>query len=395
MHPTNELSALKVKNLKAAGRYVDGNGLYLVVDATGAKRWLLRIVVQGRRRDMGLGSATLVSLAEARQAAIKYRKIARDGGDPFEERRAKQTSVPTFAEAARHVHAASKSTWKNPKHAQQWINTLETYAIPHIGKMHVDQVKSADILRVLSPIWLVKAETARRVRQRLKAVFDWASTAGFRTEENPVVGIERGLPRQNAKPKHHAAMAYAEVPAFVRQLQRNDPRGIIARRALELLILTASRTSEVLKAQWSEVNFQTRVWTVPAERMKAGVEHRIPLSPRSLELLTEVRSLNLAGELIFPGARAGRPMSNMVFTTSLKRMNMPVTAHGFRSSFRDWVAETTDFPNELAEMALAHTIGNKVEAAYRRGDMMDRRRKLMDAWDGFLQLPAPIGPLSL
>lgn len=390
LHPTNELSALKVKNVKKPGRYADGNGLYLVVGETGAKRWLLRIMVQGRRRDMGLGSASLVPLAQAREQAVKFRKLAREGGDPLEERRKNHTSVPTFAEAARHLHSETKSTWKNAKHAQQWINTLEAYAFPHIGKMQVDQVKSADILRVLSPIWLKKAETARRVRQRMNAVFDWAKTAGFRTEENPVGGIERGLPRQNNKPKHHAAMPYAEVSAFMRQLQHDNTRGLIARRAFELLILTASRTSEVLGAQWPEIDFESLVWSIPSNRMKAGVEHRIPLSPRALRVLTELRELRLDGTFIFPGSRLGKPMSNMVFTTSLRRMELPYTTHGFRSSFRDWVAETTEFPNELAEMALAHTIGNKVEAAYRRGDMIDRRRKMMDEWDKYLKQHQPL-----
>ncbi|MEP2153353.1 MAG: Arm DNA-binding domain-containing protein [Roseobacter sp.] len=213
LHPDKELTAVKVRQTTKPGRYSDGNGLYLVVSNTGAKRWLLRTIVQGRRRDMGLGSVNLVGLAEAREKAVLYRKLAREGEDPIDIRKQQQTSVPTFAEAAHKVFEQSKSTWKNEKHAQQWITTLETYAVPTIGNMRVDHVKSADILRVLSPIWLVKAETARRIRQRLKMVFDWARTAGFTTGENPVVGIERGLPKHTAKPKHHAAMLFADVRA--------------------------------------------------------------------------------------------------------------------------------------------------------------------------------------
>ncbi|MBM2299334.1 integrase arm-type DNA-binding domain-containing protein [Sulfitobacter pseudonitzschiae] len=384
LHPDKALSALKVRQVTKAGRYSDGNGLYLVVSDTGAKRWMLRLVVHGRRRDMGLGGAGLVSLADARQLALQYRAIARNGGDPVEERRKERTTVPTFAEAARQVHADAESTWKNPKHAQQWINTLETYAVPHIGNMQLDHIRSADVLRVLSPIWLEKPETARRVRQRLKTVFDWAKAAGFRTTDNPVDGIERGLPKQTAKQQHHAAMPLAEVPAFVQRLQRTDESGLIGRRAFELLILTATRTSEVLKAEWSEFDLKEGLWTISAERMKMDREHRIPLPQRAIDIVEEMQALGLQGNYVFPGTKLDSPMSNMAFTMTLRRMEVPYTAHGFRSSFRDWVAETTDYSNEMAEMALAHAVGNKVEAAYRRGDMLDRRRAMMEDWATFL-----------
>lgn len=385
LHPDKALSALKVKQVTKAGRYSDGQGLYLVVSDTGAKRWMLRLVVHGGRRDMGLGGAGLVSLAEARQLALQYRTIARNGGDPIEERRSERTTVPTFAEAARQVHADAESSWKNPKHAQQWINTLEAYAIPIIGAMQLDHIKSADVLRVLSPIWLEKPETARRVRQRLKAVFDWAKASGFRTTDNPVDGIERGLPKQTGKVKHHDAMPFADVPAFVRELQRPDIRGLIGRRAFELLILTATRTSEVLEAEWSEFDLKAKLWTISAERMKAQREHRIPLSKRALAIIEEMRALGMPGSYVFPGTKIDRPLSNMVFLTMLKRLDVPVTPHGFRSSFRDWVGETTEYPNEMAEMALAHIVSNKVEAAYRRGDILDRRRDMMEDWSNFLQ----------
>lgn len=382
-HPDKELSALKVRQVSGPGRYPDGNGLYLVVSNTGAKRWLLRVVVHGRRRDMGLGSASLVPLAEARELAARYRKVAREGGDPLDERRKARNVVPTFAEAARKVHAESEATWKNAKHAQQWINTLETYAMPMIGDMQLNHIQSGDILRVLSPIWLDKPETARRVRQRLSTVFDWAKAAGHRSEGNPVDAIERGLPKQSGKKEHHKAMPYAEVPAFIQRLQRGDSRGKIARLAFEFLILTATRTSETLLAEWPEIDDAAAIWTIPAERMKAGREHRVPLPARAQAIITEMRQFGLDTPFIFPGTKLTKPMSNMVFLTMLKRMEVPVTAHGFRSSFRDWAAETTTYPNELAEMALAHIVKNKVEAAYRRGDMLDRRREMMDEWSQF------------
>ena len=340
-HPDKELSALKVRQVTRPGRYPDGNGLYLVVSSNGAKRWLLRVVVHGRRRDMGLGGVTLVSLAEARELATRYRKVAREGGDPLDERRKARCAVPTFAEAARKVHEDSEATWKNRKHAQQWISTLEAYAFPVIGDMQLHHIQSADILRVLAPIWLEKPETARRVRQRLSTVFDWAKAAGHRADGNPVDGIERGLPKQLAKAEHHQAMPYAEVPAFVHRLQRDDSRGKLARLALEFLILTATRTSEVLHAEWSEVDEASALWVIPAGRMKASREHRVPLSPRAMAILREVRQYGFVSPYIFPGAKLTKPMSNMVFLTMLKRMGVPVTAHGFRSSFRDWVAETT------------------------------------------------------
>lgn len=383
-HPDKALSAMKVRQVTKEGRYPDGNGLYLVVSNTGAKRWMLRIMVHGRRRDMGLGGASIVSLAEARELALLYRKVAREGGDPIDERRKERTVIPTFAEAARQVHAESEPTWKNPKHAQQWINTLEAYAIPIIGSMRLDHIKSEDVLRVLSPIWLEKAETARRVRQRLSTVFDWAKASGYRTTDNPVDGIEKGLPKQTGKQKHHASMPFVDVPAFVKGLQRTDTRGLIARRAFEFLILNASRTTEVREAQWSEFDLKAKTWVISAERMKMDREHRIPLSERSVAIIEEMSAMGLAGDLVFPGTQYDKPMSNMVFSKILERLEVPFTAHGFRSSFREWVAETTEYPNEVAEMALAHTVGNKVEAAYRRGDMLERRRPMMEEWAKFL-----------
>ncbi|WP_018260155.1 tyrosine-type recombinase/integrase [Methylobacterium sp. WSM2598] len=248
-HPDKALTSVQVRALKVPGRYADGNGLYLVVEPSGSKRWLLRIVVQGKRRDIGLGGLSLVSLAEAREKALAYRKLARDGGDPLAERRNTAAAVPTFAEAAEQVHAEHKASWRNEKHAAQWITTLRRYAVPHLGSRRVDQIDTPDVLRALAPIWLTKPETARRVRQRIGTVLDWAKAAGHRSGDNPVDGVAKGLPKQGERDEHHAALSYAEVPTFVARLRASD-QGEVARLAFEFLILTAARTSEVLALLW-------------------------------------------------------------------------------------------------------------------------------------------------
>ena len=292
-HPDRALNALAIKAFTRPGRYADGNGLYLVVDPLGAKRWMLRTVVQGRRRDIGLGSLSLVSLADAREKAAAMRRAARDGSDPVAERRAASRRMPTFADAAKRVHADHEKAWKNRKHAAQWLTTLEVYAFPVFGSRAIDQVTTADVLRALSPIWLVKPETARRVRQRIGAVLDWAKAAGFRTGDNPVQGVTKGLPRQTDKPEHHAAVPYLQTPAFLRRLGEQAPTA--ARRALEFLILTGGRTSEVVEARWSEFDLEAGLWTVPADRMKAKREHRVPLSQRALDLLRHQILLDACG----------------------------------------------------------------------------------------------------
>ncbi|RDL49745.1 putative prophage CPS-53 integrase [Ensifer sp. M14] len=383
-HPEKALSALKIKNLSAAGKYADGNGLYLVVDPSGAKRWLLRIVVQGKRRDIGLGGLSMVSLAEAREKAVEHRKVAREGGDPLAAKRAAQRIIPTFKVAAETFHAEHKPTWKNAKHVQQWINTLTQYAFPTIGDLRVDRVETPDILRVLSPIWLTKPETARRVRQRLGNIFDWAKAAGHRAGDNPVDGVARGLPKQTAKGRHHKAMAYADVSAFIIAMRATNSN-TITKLAFEFLILTAVRTGEARLAEWVEIDFKEKLWIVPAERMKAKRIHRVPLADHCVEILEAAKQLSTGSKYIFPGRSIEKPMSNIVFLKILERMEVPVTVHGFRSSFRDWAAETTAFPRELAEMALAHTIENKVEAAYRRGDLLEKRRELMSEWARYVE----------
>lgn len=383
-HPDKALSALKIKNLSEPGRYPDGNGLYLVVDPSGAKRWLLRIMVQGKRTDIGLGGLSIVSLAEAREKALEHRKIARAGGDPLAAKREAKKVYPTFRVAAEAVHEQHKAAWDNAKHTQQWINTLKDYAFPVIGDMRVDRIDTPDILRVLSPIWLTKAETAKRVRQRISSVFDWAKASGFREGDNPVDGVTRGLPKQTGREQHHAAMPFVDVPAFVKAMKATNAN-MISKLAFELLILTATRTSEVRLAEKSEFDLSEKLWTIPAERMKAKRIHRVPLTDRMIEIFEQASQLAGASKFLFPGLSLEKPLSNMVFLKILERMNVSVTAHGFRSSFRDWASETTSFPRDVVEMALAHTIENKVEAAYRRGDLLDKRRELMLAWTTHLE----------
>lgn len=387
-HPDKALSAVRVRQLSKPGRYADGNGLYLVVEPSGAKRWILRTVVRGKRRDIGLGGLALVPLAEARERALAYRKMAREGGDPMAERRA-QARIPTFAEAAELVHAEHKVSWKNSKHAAQWINTLKQYAFPELGPRRIDQIDTPDVLRALGPIWLTKPETARRVRQRIGTVLDWAKAAGHRNGENPIDGVAKGLPKQNDRDDHHAALPYNGVPNFVAKLRASEASET-ARLAFEFLILTACRTAEVLRATWSELDLDQRVWTVPADRMKAGRAHRVPLSDPCLKILKRARELSPEGEHVFPGRSGTKPLSNMVFLMTLRRMQLPITAHGFRSSFRDWAAEQTNVPREVCEMALAHVVSNKVEAAYRRGDLFERRRELMRLWAAFIEQEAGI-----
>jgi integrase len=290
--------------------------------------------------------------------------------------------MPTFREAAERVHEEHSASWRNPKHAQQWLNTLRQYAFPLIGARRVDQIGTPDVLSVLAPIWLTKPETARRVRQRIGTVMDWAKAAGLRTGDNPVEGVARGLPKQTDSDEHHSALPYDQVPAFIARLRGSDS-GELVRLAFEFLILTASRTSEVLNARQGEFHLDRTLWTVPAERMKTGKEHRVPLSPRCVEIVARARALGRNADFVFPGRGRSSPLSNMVLLMTIRRMGLSITAHGFRSSFRDWAAEQTNFPRDVCEMALAHAVESKVEAAYRRSDLFDKRRALMLAWSEF------------
>ena len=382
-HPEKALSAVRVRALREPGRYADGNGLYLHVDPSGAKRWILRTVIRGKRCDLGLGSAALVPLAEAREEALRLRKIARQGGDPLAERRKERMIVPTFEDAACRVHEALVPTFRNPKHAAQWIRTLARYVFPVFGSRPVDQIESRDVMEVLTPIWNERHETARRVRQRIRSVFDWAKASGFRSGDNPVDGTGKALPRHNGQKNHFAALPYADVPTFLAEL-RESASSVAAKLAFEFLILTVARTSEVLLAQWSEVDLAAKAWTVPADRMKAKVEHRVPLSSHCLALLTQAKGISADGPYIFPGRSPGRPLSNMVFLKMLRDMGRPnITVHGFRSSFRDWAEERTNTSSSVIEAALAHTVKSKVEAAYLPTKLLDKRRELMRTWAAF------------
>jgi integrase len=382
-HPHKALSTLRVNSIATPGRYGDGNGLYLVVDPSGAKRWVLRTIVQGKRRDIGLGGLRLVSLAEARTKAQEYRKLAREGGNPLEARR-KERAVPTFSEAADITLEQHRDGWRNEKHAAQWKASLKLHAFPVLGEKRVDQIETADVLKALSPIWLSRPETARRVRQRISTILNWAKAAGHRSGDNPVDGVAKGLPRQSEKRGHFDAIPYADVPDFVKKLA-GVPTSEFARLGFEFLILTAARTSEVLKATWAEVDLEKAVWTVPADRMKGGREHRVPLAQRALTLLRSAHEIRDGSEVIFPGRTVGEPMSNMVFLMILRRVGATFTAHGFRSAFRDWASECTNFPREVCEMALAHSIKDKTEAAYRRGDLFAKRAALMAEWANYVQ----------
>jgi len=382
-HPQKALTPLKINSLTQPGRYADGNGLYLVVDPSGAKRWVLRTMVQGQRRDIGLGGLRLVSLAEARVKALEYRRMARDGGNPIEARRQARLTVPTFEDAAKQTIEQHRGSWRNAKSVTAWTSTMATYVYPVFGQKAVDQVETADVLRALSPIWLAKPETARRIRRRIAVVLDWAKAAGYRTGDNPVEGVDKGLPRHTGKRGHFAAIPYANVPDFVRKIP-GVPTNAFARLGLEFLILTAARTNEVLRAEWHEVDLEKAVWTVPAERMKAGRAQRVPLSDRAIALLRSAQELGSGSGYIFPGRKTDEPMSNMVFLMMLRRLGAKFTAHGFRSAFRDWASECTNFPREVCEMALAHSIKDKTEAAYRRGDLFEKRRELMTAWSNYI-----------
>lgn len=382
-----KLTPTLIKELTEPGRYSDGEGLLLQISPSGGKSWLMRVQVNGRRRDIGLGELRHVSLRDARLEAAAIKKLAKSGIDPLEERRKVEIVIPTFEQAAKLAHAEMIKGWKNGKHTKQWIKTLELYAYPKLGKLKVDQIEGPIIRDVLAEIWLDIPETARRVRQRIGTVLDWSYANGFRASEAPMRSISKGLPRQPRKSGHFAALPHAEVPAFMKRLRA---RGISSSRlALEALILTAVRSGEVRGAKWPELDDDLTLWTIPAERMKAGTEHTVPLSRQAADVFRQAQALRIKGcDLIFPGATSGSALSDMALLELVRGMELPATVHGFRSSFRDWVAEETDVPREIAEAALAHTLENKVEAAYRRTDFLAKRRELMKAWGDFCIPPA-------
>ena len=400
------LTALRVEAKLAPGMYADGAGLYLRVTPEGTRHWVLRYMLDRRPRWMGLGSLSLYGLAEARRRALAARLKRHDGIDPIEARRAERirqrleaAKAITFKECAEKYIASNQAGWRNEKHKYQWDQTLKQFVYPKIGSVPVQAVDTTFILKVLEPIWTKKPETASRVRQRIENILDSAKARGYRDGDNPARWrghLDKILPARSRvrDVEHLAALPYAELPNFLANLRAREA---IAARALEFLILTAARTGEVIGARWSEIDLLHKTWTVPAARMKAHREHRVPLSVRALALLREMeaaRESDDANAYVFPGSRRGKPLSNMAFLMLLRRMNLKnLTVHGFRASFKTWSSECTSFQNEIAEAALAHIIGDKVEQAYRRGDLFEKRRQLMDAWAKYCEQPAPAGKL--
>lgn len=376
-----KLTAARLKSLTKPGRYSDGDGLFLVVKPAGGRNWVLRALCGGKRRDIGLGPLKSVDLGDAREAAHQIRRQIAQGLDPVAERKRGQRKIPTFREAAGIVHREHKPSWKNGKHQNQWLSTLETYAFPKLGDRLVSDIGAPEIRDVLAPIWLSKPETARRVRQRVGTVLDWACVKGFRTSEAPLRSLSKGLPRQPKKDGHFAAMGYADVPKFMQRLRERES---IGRLALEAVILTAARSGEIRFARWGEVDMEAGLWAIPAERMKMGRPHVVPLSPEAIDVFKRAAKFRVCNtDLIFPGQKLKKPMSDMTLLKILRDMKAAVTVHGFRSAFRDWVADQTSYPGEVAEAALAHAIPNKVEAAYRRTDFFEKRRLLMNEWGTF------------
>lgn len=376
-----KLTAVQIKNLKEPGRYSDGEGLVLNLSAPGRGHWFVRVQMKGKRSDIGLGALADMGLADAREAARTIRKDIKSGVDVLTERKKERDEIPTFRRAAKLVHEEHKAGWKNGKHQSQWISTLETYVFPAMGDCLVSDIEGPAIRDVLTPIWLSKPETARRVKQRIGAVLDWSYAKGYRTTEAPMRSLARGLPRQPRKSGHFEAMPYERVPKFVATLRE---RPSVGRLALEFLMLTAARSGEVRGCTWSEIDLKDKLWTIPGERMKAGKVHVVPLSEAALNVLGRAKLFKSPlSDLVFPGQRACRELSDMTLLKILRDRNTGVTVHGFRSAFRDWVAEQTSFPGEIAEAALAHTIPNKVEAAYRRTNYLEKRKVLMKEWAEF------------
>ena len=364
-----------------AGRHCDGNGLYLYVKPSGARSWVQRLVIRGRRRDIGLGSVALVPLAEVREMARANRKLAREGGDPLAERR-RARGIPSFAEAAVRVLKQKQGGWRSQRHGRDWLSSLERYAFGRIGEISVAEVTTADVLEILTPIWHAKGSTAQSVHQRIRSVLEWAVAMEYRTD-NPCDRVRAVLGLQSRVVKHMRALPHREVGSAIRKARRTDGMPV-ARLAFEFLVLTAARWGEVRWAEWSEIDLGEEMWTVPATRMKAKREHRVPLCRRALEILEEARVLGGEGSRLVFTRRNGKPLIEKRLRQLTQKHRMAAVPHGFRSSFRDWAAEETDHPREVVEAALAHVVQNKVEAAYRRSDLFERRRRLMDDWAAYV-----------
>lgn len=378
------LTAAQVRSALTPGKHHDGGGLglYLRVEANGARFWVQRITIHGKRCELGLGSPPTVSLAEARDIAFSNRKMARAGGDPLRAKK-EATAVLTFEEAARKVHALHKPTWRNEKHAAQFLSTLETYAFPRIGRLKTADVSTADVLAVLSPIWTAKAETARRVQQRIGMVMKWAVAQGWR-QDNPAAAISEALPKLDRQKVQRKALPFVDVSECLKAVLSSEA-GLSTKLAFEFLILTACRSGEVRGALPSEIDWDAQggpVWNIPASRMKAKRPHTVPLSLRSAEIVRA--AVALGGPFLFPGTRKGKGLSDATLLKLVRDLGYDIDIHGFRTSFRTWAQERTNFPREVAESALAHTIKDKSEAAYARSDLIEKRRKMMAAWAGFV-----------
>ena len=384
-HPHKQLSAVFVRSAPP-GRHCDGNGLYLYVQKTGTRSWIQRLVIRGRKRELGLGSVSLVSLAEVREQALANRKLARMGGDPLAEKR-RAVGIPTFAEAAKRVLEQKRAGWRSSEHVRSWLRSLELYAFPRVGQVPVSEVTSADVLEILTPIWHTRGPTARTVHMRIRAVLEWAIAMDWRTD-NPCDRLLPVLGSQHDVVQHHRALPHREVAAAIEKVRAANP-GKVDTLAFEFLVLTAARGGEVRGAVWSEIDREKAVWTVPARRMKTGREHRVPLCRRALEILDAARKLGGGESPIVFVTERGKPLRAERIGRLLKRHRIAAVPHGFRSSFRDWAAEETDHPREVVEAALAHVVRNKVEAAYRRTDLFDRRRRLMNDWATYLANERP------
>jgi integrase len=391
-----DLTVREVAAIRTPGKHRVSRNLYLQLTNTGARSWLFRYMRHGEANWHGLGSYDLVTLAEAREKAIACRKMLLEGIDPIEARRAERqqallasASTMTFRECGEAYIRAHEPTWRNPKHRQQWPNTLKTYVYPTIGDLPVQSVDTGLVMKILEPIWQPKPETASRVRGRIETVLDWATARGYRKGDNPARWrghLDQLFPKKTKvrKVRHQPAMPYLEVPGFTAKLRTMDS---ISARALEFTILAAVRTSETIHATWDEIDLEAKTWTIPAHRIKAERDHRVPLSDRMLEILAALPR-ERGNSHVFVGARKGKGLSNMAMLELLRGMDgNGFTVHGFRSTFRDWCAELTNFPRELAEVALAHALKDKTEAAYQRGDLFDKRRKMMRAWAGFCTSP--------
>ena len=393
----NRLTSLKVAREKAPGMYADGGSLYLRVAPGGSKQFVFRYAMNGRLRDMGIGPVKTLTLAEARERAREARKLLLDGIDPIANKRARVAALRsadakamTFRQCAEGFIKDNEGKWKNAAHRQQWTSTLASYVYPILGDLPVAAIDTPLVLRVVKPLWGRVPETASRVRGRIEAVLGWATVHHYRSGDNPARWqglLEHALPAR-IRNKHHAALPYVENGAFMRNLRQNNS---VAAQCLEMLVLTATRLKEATHATWAEIDLANRMWTIPANRMKGGREHRVPLSDDAVAVLKSMQEIRRS-DYIFPGMHAERPVGARTIADIVKELaGREITIHGFRSTFRDWASERTNFPREVAEMALAHTIPSAVEAAYRRGDLFEKRRKLMEAWAAYCGKPVANG----